>query len=441
MSRARRDDTSTPSAAASASANATWFALRKRFTRRELLRSAFAAGGTLLVGLDRLAPLRASPSGRQASSSSAAGAPASAQGGSATQRADSAFAGGKLLGNVDFTNEARVPMGSSFGAELDERLYTDLSNLAPENLVTPASEFYIRTGTSKLLDAAKISSVKFSGLVERPSAIGILEIARQSKSMGTHLMECAGNTRGIHFGLMSAAEWNGVPAADILSLAHPANSATHVLISGFDEYQAASTSSIPGASWIFPLETLRSAGAFFATQMNGEPLARDHGAPLRLVVPGWYGCCCIKWVNEVAFVDETAATTSQMQEYASRTMQKGVPQSLRDYEPATIDAAAMPIRVEKWAVGGKVKYRVVGILWGASPPAKSLEIRFNPEEDYAPVDHAEPPSAVTWSLWTHAWSPRAAGPYIIRLRVNDPHTRTRRLDVGAYVRSVEIDEV
>jgi DMSO/TMAO reductase YedYZ molybdopterin-dependent catalytic subunit len=422
-------------------AKAELASLRKRFTRRELLRGAFAAGGTLLVGLERLAPLRASQPGLQAGASSAARTPASTQGGGAGQGADSGFAGGKLLGNVDFSNEARVPIGASFGAELDERLYTDLSKLAPGNLVTPASEFYVRTGASKLLDAAKISSVKFSGLVEKPLAIGIPEIARQAKSMGAHLMECAGNARGIHFGMMSAAEWNGVAAADILSLAHPASAATHVLISGFDEYAATSASSMPGASWIFSLEALRSANAFFATQMNDEPLSRDHGAPLRLMVPGWYGCCCIKWVNELAFVDETAATTSQMQEYASRTMQKGVPESLRDYEPATIDAAAMPVRIEKWAVASKVKYRVVGILWGASPPAKALEIRFNPEEDYAPVEHVEPPSDATWSLWTHAWSPRAPGPYIIRLRVNDPHTRTRRLDAGAYVRSVEIGEV
>jgi DMSO/TMAO reductase YedYZ molybdopterin-dependent catalytic subunit len=429
MSRARPPRTSSDAVGT----NAAWSVLRKRFTRRELLQSAFAAGGTLLVGFDKLALLR--PFGRAREEHPPALA------GSGVQKTESAFEGGKLLGNVDFTNEARVPTGSSFGAELDQRLYTDLSKLTPESLVTPTSEFYIRTGASRLLDAARISSVRFSSLIEKPSAIGIPEIARQAKDIGVHLMECAGNARGIHFGMMSAAEWSGVPAADLLALAHPKSSATHVLISGFDDYQAASASSIPGASWIFPLEALRSAQTFFATQMNGEPLTRDHGAPLRLLVPGWYGCCCIKWVNEISFVEENAPTTSQMQEYASRTMQNGVPQSLRDYEPATIDAAAMPVRVEKWSVAEKVKYRVVGILWGASPPAKALEIRFNPEEDYVPVDHVAPPDAATWSLWTHAWSPRAPGPYIIRLRVNDPHTRTRRLDAGAYVRSVEIEEV
>ena len=47
----------------------------------------------------------------------------------------------------------------------------------------------------------------------------------------------------------------------------------------------------------------------------------------------------------------------------------------------------MPIRIEKWSVADKIKYRVVGIAWGGSLPVKVLMIRFNPEEDYVPVDH------------------------------------------------------
>ena len=62
---------------------------------------------------------------------------------------------------------------------------------------------------------------------------------------------------------------------------------------------SASGRSIPGASWVFPLDTLDKLGAFLAVRMNGEPLPLDHGAPVRLVVPGWYGCAWIKWVNEI----------------------------------------------------------------------------------------------------------------------------------------------
>jgi hypothetical protein len=145
-------------------------------------------------------------------------------------------------------------------------------------------------------------------------------------------------------------------------------------------------------------------------------------------------------VNAVTFADENAPATSQMQEFASRTHQQGVPKLARDYRPATIDQAAMPIRVEKWVVGGRIKYRIVGILWGGSRPVERLEIRFNPEEDYVQVDDFSQTTNDPWSFWSHAWTPKTVGTYMIRLRVTDPIVVTKRLDSGYYVRTVEVKE-
>ena len=66
--------------------------------------------------------------------------------------------------------------------------------------------------------------------------------------------------------------------------------------------------------------------------------------------------CIRDRVNEIASVDGRAEPTSQMREYAARTHQHGMPELARNYQPATIDLAAMPVRVEKWRVGGKVQY-------------------------------------------------------------------------------------
>jgi len=354
---------------------------------------------------------------------------------------EKAFRGGKKIGVLKFTKESPVPMGQAFGAELDKRLYTDLANLTPENSVTRTQDFYIRSGASELLDGAKISSIKAGGLLQRPFELSAAELAKQSMPMGLHVMECAGNARGVHFGMMSAADWTGVRVSEILDDARAKPEATRLLISGFDTYAAPSVNSIPGASWIFTLEELKNSRAFIATTMNGQPLTRDHGAPLRLIVPGWYGCACIKWLNEMTWVDDGAAATSQMQEYASRTMQKGVPQTAADYLPATVDRAAMPIRVEKWSVGGGIKYRVVGILWGGTGPVNKLEIRFNPEEDYVGVDSFQQIATDSWSFWSHAWSPKQVGTYMIRLRVGDPAVVTRRMGAAYYLRTVEITEI
>jgi DMSO/TMAO reductase YedYZ molybdopterin-dependent catalytic subunit len=344
------------------------------------------------------------------------------------------------VGVVKFVGETRLEMDTPTGEELDCRLYTDLSTLTPEDPIIPTANFYIRTGASKLLEDGKPWNIRMGGLVQKPAVIATEHLQSMVKPAGAHLMECAGNFRNGQFGLMGVAEWSGVPMAQVLELAKPTPMATRVLVSGFDRYQSESVTSMPGASWAFTFEDLKSTGAFLATHMNGRPLTRDHGAPVRLVVPGWYGCTCIKWVNEISLVDEKAEATSQMQEYAGRTHQEGTPVHARDFRPAFIQHVAMPIRVEKWRVDNEIKYRVVGILWGGAQPVKILEIRFNPEDEYIPVENLQQASGGSWTFWTHTWEPKTTGVFLIRLRVKDPVVPQIRLDAGYYVRSVEITE-
>jgi DMSO/TMAO reductase YedYZ molybdopterin-dependent catalytic subunit len=293
------------------------------------------------------------------------------------------------------------------------------------------------------------------GLVERPVEPSVEELRREATPQGAHLLECAGNSRAAHFGLMSAALWTGVPLERVLARVVFPPRATQVLVSGFDEHSAPDSDSVPGASWIFGLDRMGETGAFLATEMNGAPLTLDHGYPLRLVVPGWYGCTAIKWVNEIVLVDDEAPSTDQMREYAGRTHQDPVgprdsaliragrrpegPPLAKDFRPATIDPAALPVRVEKLgAADGKISYRIVGILWGGRTPARGLSIRLNPDLGFAPVEDVGRPDGRTWTLWSHRFQPPAPGRYRIELAVRDPGVRTRRLDAGFYAREFDI---
>jgi len=386
---------------------------RPNSTRRNFLRSSFVAGGALLVGFDRISTLAAQIQG-------------------------DAFEGGKHLGNLDFAAESRAPLDTLFGSELDARLYSDLSILTPENPIPPTERFYVRTCASHLLDSEKAWQIRLGGLVDKNVTLSILDLKKGARPVGLHLMECSGNARATRYGMISVADWSGTLMSDVLELCKSKPRATRVVVSGFDSYAATSATSLPGADWVFTVEQLKTSRAFLATEMNGHPLSKDHGAPVRLIMPGWYGCASIKWVNAITFVDENFLATSQMQEFAARTHQQGVPKLAKDYLPAMIDQAAMPIRVEKWFVDGRIKYRVVGILWGGSRLVKALEIRFNPEENYVRVDHFSQPANDPWSFWSYAWTPRTVGTYMIRLRVADPLVETKRLDSGYYVRSVEV---
>jgi len=194
-----------------------------RTGRRQLLQGGLIVGTTLLSGFDRLLWAES----------------AEAQGANTSPR-------GKLVGALEFSGEARVPLGKVFGTELDGRLYTDLSGLSAEHPVTANEQFYIRTRASKLLDDIIPWEIRLGGLIEKPLAIPMPDLEKMSSPMGLHLMECAGNVRSIHFGMISVANWNGVTLADVFQKAKAKPSANRILISGFDAYAAKSASSISG---------------------------------------------------------------------------------------------------------------------------------------------------------------------------------------------------
>jgi len=355
----------------------------------------------------------------------------------------SPFSTGELVGELPFIDEGTSPLETPVGVGLDGRLYTDLTRLDPDSLVIANERFYIRTLYPDLLDPPADWPIAVIGQVDAPSTLALADLRALVEPLGVYLLECSGNASGGHFGLISAADWAGVRFADILPRLAARPEATRVRISGFDEHSTPSSGghSTPGASWIFTFDELLDAGAFLALEMNGTPLPKDHGAPVRLFVPGWYGCTCIKWVNEIALVDDDEPATGQMKEFAARTHQNGVPDLARDYAPAAIQQAAMPVRVEKWKVSGKLRYRIVGILWGGSKPTDKLEISFG-DDAWEPVSVCPAvTSNQTWSLWEHAWEPRKTGPTSITLRVNDATVPQIRLDQRWYLRQVAVDEV
>jgi DMSO/TMAO reductase YedYZ molybdopterin-dependent catalytic subunit len=336
------------------------------------------------------------------------------------------------------------PFGVKFGGSgLDARLITDLSQLAPDRLITPNALAFVRTECPPAAASHRGPwRITTSGLLAREGSLTSDSLTRDARTMGPHLIECSGNNNPANFGLMSVAEWDGVPLADIVSRLRPASGAAGVLVGGLDHDAQRSASSTAGASWVFPLASLVRLGAFLAVRMNGEPLPCDHGMPVRLVVPGWYACAWIKWVNEIRLVGPDEPATSQMREFAGRTHQTARHELARDYEPPEMQTAAMPVRVEKRRGPAGLEYRIFGIVWGGTRTVDQLAIRFRPGDPWnrfpicpTPTGHA------IWSLWEYRWKPRGPGVYDIALRVPDPSIPQRRLDAGYYVRQVAIREI
>ena len=352
-------------------------------------------------------------------------------------------ASGTLIDTVPLsrTGAPVQPYGVKFGGRgLDARLITDLSRLEPGRLITPNSLAFVRTecppGVAQHRGPWRI---KTSGLLRRDGSLTAGDLAKIARPMGAHLLECSGNNNPANFGLMSVAEWDGVPLVDVLGRLEITDGATAVRVGGVDPDSPPSAGSISGASWVIPLRSLDLLGAFLAVRMNGQLLPLDHGRPVRLVVPGWYGCAWIKWVNDIRLVGANEPATSQMKEFAGRTHQSGRHDLARDYIPPDIQAAAVPIRVERRRTATGIDYRIVGIVWGGRRPIDRLAIRIDAEGPWTPFAVCPAPTASsTWSLWEFQWKPRKPGKYEIFVRVADRGVPQRRLDAGYYMREVTI---
>jgi DMSO/TMAO reductase YedYZ molybdopterin-dependent catalytic subunit len=380
------------------------------------------------------------------------------------------FAGGQMLGYLPFLFEGsrEIKPGLQLGSGHDARRVINLASLlTPEGRITPADEFYIRTEYPNKLQAPLDWKIKVHGDVKTPEDVSLTSLRRHVTSQGPVLLECSGNARVLQFGLLSVADWAGIPVEKIIERAGPTRKAKSILINGFDEdtHPSHGNHSKPTCSWIFTIEQLVNARAFLAIEMNNRPIPKQLGAPVRLVVPGWYGCVEAKWVNEIRFVDNDRPATLQMLEFASRTLQEMRPLKngdeevgpdwARDYRPATIDQVAVPVRVEQWKSDDKLAYRIVGLTWGGPERTKEIQIGFrhHGKSRFEPIDFcATQTSNAAYGIWTHRWMPTEPGLYWIQLRVGTSEGQSRKMAVqlqspsggptiGYYDRAVVIPEV
>ncbi|RYB01356.1 sulfite oxidase [Lichenibacterium ramalinae] len=196
------------------------------------------------------------------------------------------------------------------------------------NFRTQVADFYIRShGDMPHLDPAT-HRVRVAGRVARPLdlSLGDLQAGSAPKNVMA-VLQCAGNRRadlqvvgctsGDHWapGAIGHAEWTGAALADVLHAAGVSETdGLHVAFEGADVAENEGAEDAPyGVS--IPLAKAMSGDVLLAWAMNGEPLAREHGAPLRVVVPGFAGVRSTKWIRDIRVQDRPSDAFQQAHDY------------------------------------------------------------------------------------------------------------------------------
>ena len=263
--------------------------------------------------------------------------------------------------------------------------------------------------------------LKVSGLVDRPKALSLDELKKLGTTDLVAGFECSGN-RGPVQGLCGNGKWTGVPLKTVLDSAGVKASAREFVFFGADHGEE----EIEWRTQKFKLdqqfgrslnrEKAMSAEPFLAWALNGQPLTKHQGSPLRLLVPGWYGVANVKWLAEIHVQEDAYLGKYQARWY--RTLRgemidgelKWVEKAVTHMNPKSFIA-----RVSKEGD----KHKVLGVVLNDGSPVKTVEVKIDEGPWQAATMDPSTKDKVGWKLFTYSWSGATPGAHTVVSRVTE----------------------
>ena len=271
--------------------------------------------------------------------------------------------------------------------------------------VMPNAHFYVRNHFAiPALDGARWR-LRVGGLVRRPLRLGLRDLVNLPARVETVTLECAGNGRSLltpnvggeqwGLGAVSTAEWTGVPLAELLDRVGVKAGAREVVFRGAD----GQPDEQPGAASRFErsltLDDARHGEVLLAYAMNGEPLPVQHGYPVRVIVPGWYGVASVKWLTEIEVIGDSFSGHFQTEKYVYEWERDG----RIEKEPVRLQRVRALITqpgADEVVQIGPIAVR--GLAWSGVAPIARVEVSVNGEA-WQPTQLLDAGSRHSWQRW------------------------------------------
>jgi len=259
--------------------------------------------------------------------------------------------------------------------------------------ITPNDRFYVVT--KNVIDPdvnAELWSLTVDGTVTNPTTYSMSDLMALPPVDQEQTLMCISNT--ISGGLMSNAIWRGVPLRDVIEPAGVRPGTVEVLCRSVDGYSDS-----------FSIEKALEPTTMLAYHMNGEPLPRRHGYPVRLLVPGLFGEKSVKWITRIELVPGDVAGFYEQQGWGP------------DFTIPTRSRFDGPDLRQPLAVGRPV--RLHGTAFGGDRGVSSVEVTVDGGQTWRPARLDYPGSRLTWALWSYDWRPQSTGDFRLAVRATD----------------------
>jgi sulfane dehydrogenase subunit SoxC len=286
--------------------------------------------------------------------------------------------------------------------------------------------------------------LRLGGLVERPLELTLAEIQDRPARTLPVTFECAGNGRAFLSPraesqpwlseAVGTARWTGTPLAPLLEEAGVASNALEVVFTGLDRgfqggVEHAYERSLPVA------EALRG-DVLLAYAINGQPLPPQHGYPLRLLVPGWYGMTHVKWLAGVSVVAEPFRGWQQEDAYRIQQSEDdpGTPVT-RMLPRALLAPPGIPEFLTRARFLEAGPCTLVGRAWSGFAPVERVEVSLDGGASWEDAVLDEPLGEFAWRGWRFDWN-AAPGEHVLSCRATDAAGNSQPVDpawnLGGY---------
>lgn len=300
------------------------------------------------------------------------------------------------------------------------------------SFLTPNHRFFVRSHFGPPvpdLVSVAVWKLRVGGLVERPREFALKELRQMEAVTVTAVVQCSGNGRAFHRpkvpgvqwerGAVGNARWTGVRLRDVLSQAGVKEASRHVQLQGADRPVVAS---VPLFVRSIPLEKARHPDTILAYEMNGRPLPLLHGAPLRVITPGWMADSCIKWLTDITLQAEEAQ--GYYMQTAYRVPVTPVTPGGSPSGQAMIPVEAMVVKSliaapQEGAIVGAGPISIQGVAWGGEVKVVKVEVSVDDGKNWEPTRLVGEDQPYAWRQWQYVWKAKTAGMFTILCRATD----------------------